>query len=652
MVSRKAIRDLVLEVSLLELMGSSQYSQGSEDGEIRLKRTPPSKMALGWAKRTPNPQKPSNRPSTGSTSNNNRRSMAPPPAPSPKTANRQTTLSQELYRQSTPKNDPVPAFPGYVPAPNNRSDDENTPVIAPPANMVTASQELRGISHGVDDGVSTESDSESESAPVPTRGKQPAAEERREISHGINDGISVSTDSGSESAHETVKGKQPAIEASIPEPEKDPLQVRYQRQVDRLAKKEELEDPDFSGPSQNTPTPSYEDIQTQELNDLAGLNSGALRSQTLEDEGLPTRPRTKMSTVVNAVEACRVSFMLDNQAEVLIERIDDDDDEVFVPAAAQISEKTGKKKRDQYGVRHTLYEHLKSPEGRRERDELILSVRTNWRPKSDLAIWPDGLAPTSGGATIQVRDVSSALWRALKPLAEATKGNPALAHKAMIEAVNNRVQISGKTPKLIAEDIEVALRSIYSMTPRKRARVTNAQAEPSVEEDPAPKRARQSERIHADEQPARVVEESAETIIPSSPVEVDQAMPLMANDEPDTEMDEPEGPAIAGPSASLSEILHAVEFVEQPQPTKSAPVLHPETTPALSPEILSSLSEVRKALRGTPTSRDVVISTDSEWSQNSERLKGLFEVYCTKAFMMGKGNIVVTFRVGDGTITS
>ncbi|KAK3622985.1 hypothetical protein LTR56_018817 [Elasticomyces elasticus] len=586
-------------------------------------------MALGWAKRTPDPQKPSNRPSTGSTSNNSRRSMAPPPAPSPKTANRQTTLSQELYRQSTPKNDPVPAFPGYVPAPVNRSNDENTPVIAPPANMVTASQELRGISHGVDDGVSTD-DGVTTDDGVST-----------------DDGISDPSDVKSESAPAPANDRQPALEAPAPEPEKDPLQARYQLEVDRLARLEELEDPEYPGPSQSTPTPSCESIPTQELVDLTNLNSGAVRSQTLEDEGLPTRPRTKMSTVVNAVEACRNSFMLDNQEEVLIERIDDDDDdEVFVPAAAQPSEKTGKKKRDQYGVRHTLYEHLKSPEGRRERDELILSVRTNWRPKSDLAIWPDGLAPTSGGATIQVRDVSSALWRALKPLAEATKGNPALAHKAMIEAVDNRVQISGKTPKLIAEDIEVALRSIHNMTPRKRARVTNAQAGPSVEDDPAPKRARQSGRVHTDEL-RQVVEESAETIIPSSPVEVD-----MANNEPDADMGEPEGPATAGLPATLSEILQAVEVVEQPQPTKSAPGLHPETTPSLSPEILSSLSEVRKALRGTPTSRDVVISTDSEWSQYSEGLKGLFEVYCTKAFMMGKGNIVVTFRVGDGTITS
>ncbi|KAK5716549.1 hypothetical protein LTR15_009440 [Elasticomyces elasticus] len=600
-----------------------KYSQGSEDGEISLKRTPPSKMALGWAKRTPNPQRPSNRPSTGSTSNNNRRSMAPPPAPSPKTANRQTTLSQELYRQSTPKNDPVPAFPGYVPALDSRSDDENTPVIAPPANMVTASQDLRGISHGVDDGISTD-DGVTTDDGVST-----------------DDGISDPTDVKSESAPAPANDRQPALEAPAPEPEKDPLQARYQLEVDRLARLEELEDPEYPGPSQSTPTPSCESIQTQELVDLTNLNSGAVRSQTLEDEGLPTRPRTKMSTVVNAVEASRNSFTLDDQEEVLIERKDDDDDEVFVPAAAQISEKTGKKKRDQYGVRHTLYEHLKSPEGRRERDELILSVRTNWRPKSDLAIWPDGLAPTSGGATIQVRDVSSALWRALKPLAEATKGNPALAHKAMIEAVDNRVQISGKTPKLIAEDIEVALRSIHNMTPRKRARVTNAQAGPSVEDDPVPKRARRSE------QPAQVVEESVVTMVPSSPMEFDGAMPPLANDEPDADMGEPEGPATDSLSATLSEILQAVEVVEQPQPTKSAPGLNPETTPSLSPEILSSLSEVRKALRGTPTSRDVVISTDSEWSQNSEGLKGLFEVYCTKAFLMGRRNIVVTFKVGD-----
>ncbi|KAK4960476.1 hypothetical protein LTR10_003372 [Elasticomyces elasticus] len=581
-------------------------------------------MALGWAKRTPNPQKPSNRPSTGSTSNNNRRAMAPPPAPSPKTANRQTTLSQELYRQSTPKNDPVPAFPGYAPAPVNRSNDENTPVIAPPANMVTASQELRGISHGVDDGVSTD-DGVTTDDGVST-----------------DDGISDPSDVKSEGAPAPANDRQPALEAPAPEPEKDPLQARYQLEVDRLARLEELEDPEYPGPSQSTPTPSCESIRTQELVDLTNLNSGAVRSQTLEVEGLPTRPRTKMSTVVNAVEACRNSFMLDNQEEVLIERIDDDDDdEVFVPAAAQISEKTGKKKRDQYGVRHTLYEHLKSPEGRRERDELILSVRTNWRPKSDLAIWPDGLAPTSGGAIIQVRDVSSALWRALKPLAEATKGNAALAHKAMIEAVDNRVQISGRTPKLIAEDIEVALRSIHNMTPRKRARVTNAQAGPSVEDDPVPKRARRSE------QPAQVVEESVVTMVPSSPMEVDGAMPPLANDEPDADMGEPEGPATDSLSATLSEILQAVEVVEQPQPTKSAPVLHPDTTPSLSPEILSSLSEVRKALRGTPTSRNAVISTDSEWSQNSERLKGLFELMCMKADSMGKRNIVVTFKVGD-----
>ncbi|TKA66090.1 hypothetical protein B0A55_11433 [Friedmanniomyces simplex] len=291
-----------------------------------------------------------------------------------------------------------------------------------------------------------------------------------------------------------------------------------------------------------------------------------------------------------------------------------------------------KTERENYGVRHTSYDNL-GEGGKRERDGLIAGVQANWRLKLDnpLAFWPETLAPTSDGATLQLRHVSSSLLRELRPLSEATKGNIATAHRAMSEALANRLRRTGEKRKLIAEDLKEALR--LCKTVRKRPR--HEQVGQGAEQGPSSKRARRSGCIST-EQPVSPVIESSTPAAQSHAAPSHHAEPQIPEDIHDSSTESDVEDAAVEPPEDLAH-TSGVDGVEQSH--------NQVPTPPLSPEVLS---HVWRRHRDTPVSQSVEISTDTDWSQKFEGLREPFYLMCMKADTVSKGKLVVTFSVDGG----
>ncbi|KAK1056646.1 hypothetical protein LTR74_014759 [Friedmanniomyces endolithicus] len=602
-------------------MGSSQYSRGSEEGEIRPKRALEIRAPLGFARRSaPTTQRTTHQSTTSSTHKNDQQSMAPPPAlPRTQHSNRERTLSQEIESsQATSKNKAVPAFPGYVSSTNDRNNaDVIQSNIPPSANMVTASQEQQGITHGhVHD--------EPEVAGPSTNAPQSA---RR-------------------------KGKQRALDAD---------EDRCQLQVDEIEDRQKRDDSEYLGPSQGTPTTPYEDVDSQELVDSANVNA-ANRNDTpatilrnvvtaASEDGHPRDPplleesawacdsckeTADVNTMWNCVRCKGVKMCTPcyydpttlansrHSRHTFVEHVEQGGppltpQQTAQPTTLQTTEKQRKKtERENYGVRHTSFGML-GPHGQRERNELIARIRANWFKKLDPpahAFWPDTLAPTSDGTMLQLKDVSSSLLRELLPLSDATKGKIATAHRAMTEAMKTRLRLTGEKRKLLADDLKEAL--TLCKTPRKR--------------------------------PRRVIDQSAEqtcftidgVLAPAAPLHAapsPQAEPRAYEDQAGSSVHgSVESPA-GGPTHSTEDLADTSGNDVVEQINSRAP------TPPLSPEILL---HVRRRLRDTPVSRSVEVSTDTDWLQNPE-LKELIYLMCMKADSLGKEKLVVTVSVAGAT---
>ncbi|KAK0912105.1 hypothetical protein LTR57_015077 [Friedmanniomyces endolithicus] len=602
---------------LLHPMGSSQHSRGSEEGEIRPKRALEVRAPLGFARRSaPTTQRTTHQSTTSSTHNNDQQSMAPPPAlPRTQHFNRERTLSEEIESsQATSKNKAVPAFPGYV---SNTNDRNNVDVIhfniPPSANIMTASQEQQGITHGhVHD--------EPEVAGPSTNPPQSA---RR-------------------------KGKQRALDA-----DEDPYQL------------------------QGTPTTPYEDVDSQELVDLANVNA-ANRNDTpatilrnvvtaASEDGHPRDPplleesawtcdsckeTADVNTMWNCVRCKGVKMCTPcyydpttlansrHSRHTLVEHAEQAAPPVTPqqsaqPATLQTTEKQRKKtERENYSVRHTSFGML-GPHGQRERNELIARIRANWFKKLDPpahAFWPDTVAPTSDGTMLQLKDVSSSLLRELLPLSDATKGKIATAHRAMTEAMETRLRLTGEKRKLLADDLKEAL--TLCKTPRKRPRRVIDQ---SAEQSSSSKRPRHSERIA--EQPVSPLMEFLAPAAPLHAAPSPQAEPRAYEDQAGSSVHgSVESPA-GGPTDGTEDLADTSGNDVVDQINSHAP------TPPLSPEILL---HVRRRLRDTPVSRSVEVSTDTDWLQNPE-LKELIYLMCMKADSLGKEKLVVTVSVAGAT---
>ncbi|KAK0365775.1 hypothetical protein LTR94_005588 [Friedmanniomyces endolithicus] len=598
-------------------MGSSQHSRGSEEGEIRPKRALEVRAPLGFARRSaPTTQRTTHQSTTSSTHNNDQQSMAPPPAlPRTQHFNRERTLSEEIESsQATSKNKAVPAFPGYV---SNTNDRNNVDVIhfniPPSANIMTASQEQQGITHGhVHD--------EPEVAGPSTNPPQSA---RR-------------------------KGKQRALDA-----DEDPYQL------------------------QGTPTTPYEDVDSQELVDLANVNA-ANRNDTpatilrnvvtaASEDGHPRDPplleesawtcdsckeTADVNTMWNCVRCKGVKMCTPcyydpttlansrHSRHTLVEHAEQAAPPVTPqqsaqPATLQTTEKQRKKtERENYSVRHTSFGML-GPHGQRERNELIARIRANWFKKLDPpahAFWPDTVAPTSDGTMLQLKDVSSSLLRELLPLSDATKGKIATAHRAMTEAMETRLRLTGEKRKLLADDLKEAL--TLCKTPRKRPRRVIDQ---SAEQSSSSKRPRHSERIA--EQPVSPLMEFLAPAAPLHAAPSPQAEPRAYEDQAGSSVHgSVESPA-GGPTDGTEDLADTSGNDVVDQINSHAP------TPPLSPEILL---HVRRRLRDTPVSRSVEVSTDTDWLQNPE-LKELIYLMCMKADSLGKEKLVVTVSVAGAT---
>ncbi|KAK0290657.1 hypothetical protein LTR35_000089 [Friedmanniomyces endolithicus] len=627
--------------NLLHPMGSSRHSRGSEEGEIRPKRALENRAQLGFARRSaPTTQRTTHQSTTTSSTNNDQQSMAPPPAlPRTQHSNRERTLSEEIESsQATSKNKAVPAFPGYVSNTLTSNNHNNADVIQfnvpPSANMVTASQEQQGITHG----------------------------------H-VHDEPEVAGPSSNVLRSARKKGKQRALNA-----DEDP----YQLQVDEIEDRQKRDDSEYLGPSQDTPTTPYEDVDPEELVDLTNINA-ANRNDTpatilrnvvtaASEDGPPRDPplleesawtcdsckeTADVNTMWNCVKCKGVKMCTPcyydpttlansrHSRHAFVEHAEQAGPPVTPqqsarPANLQTTEKQRKKtERENYGVRHTTFVML-SPHGQDERNVLIAKVRANWFKKlvnHTHAVWPDTLAPTSRDGTIlQLKDVSSSLLRELVPLSDATKGKIAMAHRAMTEAMEIRLRLTGDKRKLLAEDLKEAL--TLCKTPKRRPRRAIDQ---SAEQGPSSKRPRHSERIA--EQP---VSPLMEFLAPAAPVHAapfPQAEPRACEDLAGSSVHgSVESPAGA-PTDGTEDLADASRHDDAEQMNNHAP------TPPLSPEILL---HVRRRLRDTPVSRSIQVSTDTDWLQNPE-LKELIYLMCMKADSLGKEKLVVTVSVAGAT---
>ncbi|KAK0290280.1 hypothetical protein LTR35_002223 [Friedmanniomyces endolithicus] len=611
-------------------MGSSQYSRGSEEGEIRPKRALENRAPLGFARRSASTtQRTTHQSATSSTHNNDQQSMAPPPAlPRTQNSTRERTLSEEIESsQATSRNKAVPAFPGYVSNTNDRGNVDLVHFNVPPsANTVTASQEQQGITHG-------HRHDEPELAGPSSNAPQSA---RR-------------------------KGKQRALNA-----DEDP----YQLQVDEIEDRQKRDDSEYLGPSQDTPTTPYEDVDPEEIVDLADVNaanrtpiSGNGTPATIlrnivtaaSEDGHPPHSEESAWTCDSCKENADVNTMWNcarckgvkmctpcyydpttlassrHSRHTFVEHAEQAGPPVTSlqtaqPGTLQTTEKQQKKtERENYGVRHTTFVKL-TPHGQDERNVLIARVRANWFKKlinPPHAFWPDTLAPTSKDGTIlQLKNVSSSLLRELLPLSDATKGRIATAHRAMTEAMETRLRLTGDKRKLLADDLKGAL--ALCNTPRRRPRRVVDQ---SAEQGPSSKRPRHSERIAG--QPGsplmKFLAPTAPLQTAPSPRAEPRASEDLAGSSVHGSIESPAGEPMQG-------LADASGHDDVEQIHNHAP------TPPLSPEILL---HVRRRLRDTPVTRSIEVDTDTDWMQNPE-LKELIYLMCMKADSMGKEKLLVT----------
>ena len=572
--------------------------------------------------------------------------MPPPQSPAPERTER--TLLEELAYSQSNRNAAVPAFPGYVSArrsgpqdvvPNQIMDTDTIRVSnpAPPANMT--GPHLNGL-----EGTGSASDA------------QPEPSSRS-------------------------KGKQRATDG---ESEKDPYQVAFE-QVER---RQSQDDPSYPVPSQDVPETPSESIDPEEAAALAEFNVD-LRSPTLPHDMSAPLPRMGLRTVVSANETgmvpaldqaerrecdhckdhvdadtawccmqcgtdwdlcttCYCDGLVSSSAHAghRIERRMDRMPGVTAGQRAALVSPTSTKKqpkhteREGYGVRHTKYMNL-GEQGQRERDELVQTIRQNWPKKADSEFWPSDLMPISDGIPLhQLREVSSSLLRAMAPLSEATKRNLPAAHRAMIDAVDARLDLKpGDKRKLIADDIKEATR--VCSTPQRQKR-TRATADETTEQGPSTKRTRRSDQTPL-----------APPALPAaaSSVTLGRSQPVLPN--------EPQQDAAAAAAAQVDELSDR-DLTPTPDDERINALFEPSqddlndrppqqtVTPPMSPEVLS---QVCKTLRDTPVTTTVEMSTDTDWSDHIEMLKTSFYWTCLKARSEGKKKFTITFSAEESAAT-
>lgn len=531
-------------------MPLSQNSQGSEEGEIVERPRGSSRLNYGSAPRVP----PRSRTSTA-----RREEVVMPVRGQTSQRPGGGTLADEL-RRAEPRTDrpPVPAFPRSVArsALNGHSDAAETIHVnyrPGPANMVTASQQERGISHGSQRLVGSD--------------------------------VSTSSDESEAEQHRPDKGKAPAVE-----PERDP----YQESADRANARLEDDDPDYAGPSQDTPTPYDIPVPPEEIAYLS--NAATLeRSQTLGRE-----------------DAHQVTFASTSAAA----------GQQRTPVSAT------KRAKRPYGIKHPEYDSLPS-DAKRERDECIETIKANW---PDELPWPEVYAPKRGLVLLDPKDVSTRLLDPIARLSISTAGDAVRAHRAMRLAVDNRLarkdDYMEQPEKLLPVDVEEAIESCKK--PAKRSRRSEPPlAQRSVGEGQSPKRRRRSagppvqdaEPTEPDLQEPEAgpaPREKSVTVVPGSP----QSPSDQLNDEMEglvAGADVEEGPAVVSTERERS-------YAQ----TSGDPV------PATCEQQLKDSSTGRLSW---------VVPSDVDWSPfMARRLEDLYAIAAGDGRAMGK-DVVVSFSL-------
>ncbi|KAK4556435.1 hypothetical protein LTR86_006579 [Recurvomyces mirabilis] len=655
-------------------MSSSQYSAGSEEGEIRptkkIRRTVdptmPTAIRTGTsgshARHTPAPR-PSNRRASPDT-------MRPPPPPgplSPSTTGSKRTLFQELQSAASrppPTSAPapstlttaVPAFPGW----ENRGSSSKNPVdrhehvpqprkpgagaVGPPpsANMITASQEQRGITHG------TQPEFDEVRVAVPARRNEAANDHGR---------VATATTSANNAS-------------------KDPYQV----QVEVIEEHQDLADSSYEpSQSQDTPPPFTGSIDTQETVDLASADVDARRglpsdTATITDYDQPASARRP-----NECEDCATS--LDDEpytwkctrcehsgfcvACYAVPQIVDRNghhDHKFVSVRARASQgaagpsaSTASTPREQviekqrkkmvklkYGVRHMPYTSLKQESARQDRDRAIRQIRLNW-PGS--TFWPRALAPRSNGILLHPRDVSTSLLSVVLELSDLTKWDPQTGHDAMTSAVSERQALQSIPDghvKLLPDDVKVAIE------------LCSGAGEAMVRDEDS----LTIEETHVDSE----TESESLDIVPSQDIAVRPRARMSsedtANDTFDTSVTFRQSPST--PSHQLDDEMDVVpeegaqiqstvpssiaeDEAPRPRSFTATSEEHRTITPAKqqplgSPVVTLAdlMAQAREIVRTTPSSREFRIAREEKWSDHVKEFEDLFVCMSTKAEFQGK----------------
>lgn len=420
-------------------MSSMFYGQGSEDGELVEMEAIPYR-ASGASPFVPSRRRPSNnnRPSVATTT-----SVRPVQTSSTRLKLRSLEQPAETYPET-------PAFGSRSGTGFSRemarlhggNATVNQPV--PAANMVTASQEQRGISHGPATNLSAVDSRDA----LPKSSRRQGSQPQHEVDRSVEQVRSQTLEKDGVQRSQTL-GREDIWQAMPDDP--------YQTRVNRIERVQEEEDHDYQ--------PSQENAQREPFHNL---NQRAVEQEEIEHlQGEVARmgPSSRRSPK-------RVREEVDAVDETSVATAD--------PAGPELDPKRPSKKiaklqqprtpsgRCSAGVRHQAYEAI-SAQTRAERDAIIDRINRNWQnpplfwpreltPRGEVCIQHGpGDRPVKLEAALKPHDVSSKLLAAVERLSSETVGEWRSAQQLMSKAYYQRVKSTVGPTKLLPQDLDKAI---------------------------------------------------------------------------------------------------------------------------------------------------------------------------------------------------
>ncbi|KAH9819827.1 hypothetical protein Tdes44962_MAKER00816 [Teratosphaeria destructans] len=406
------------------------------------------------------------------------REMLPPPSRSSNIARRggHSSGGRNSHVKPTPSAGAAraPTSPQATTAASPGGSNQAQQHRPPPANMITASQEQKGISH---ERLDSQPDSD-----------------RTLSGQLLESDLHNETTAGPD---ESRAAPDIAIRAGRSE---TPVEVyeRYRQQAERAERERDREDPDFELNSQGAQSPSFNGtIESQELDFLRQSTPSSLVDRTRRTARARQSDGLSQAQSPNGADhhqnntphhARRGSGPLQQELNdstedhSMVGLLRADASAAATPSSYRAKQPFGSAARvspmmPDDGVktphrskgrrtRNPTYEKSR-PENRRERDEHIAAIKANWRDPP--LFWPYELTPLGekqipngrGGTTmtkeaLEPKDVSTLLLKAIRRFSEATKGNYGAAMKLIAKVVDRRLQNSQEHKILLRADAEEA----------------------------------------------------------------------------------------------------------------------------------------------------------------------------------------------------